>query len=390
MGAFKAAIDHLCLKEIKLNGRRFTWSNQQNSPTLTRIDWFLCTNESELIFSACFLHSLPSLMSGHTPLLLQAELDHHPNTSFHFKNFWTKMEGFHELVQAFGIDQSALSYETVTHQNGACGESNQTVEKEKIGDTRLQLAIVKEVLLWLEAAQEHRLLTDQEVDLCRRLKARSMGLAAIEKTRIKQRSRLTYIRCGDTNTKIFHIRASARRRKNYIHCLHTDVGMAIAHEEKEKVIRDYFNDHLGSVIPRSTTINRQSLGYSQQDLSELEVPFSVEEVQNIIKSMPSDKATFPRENVVVLNRDSLQKRLQSSYSPYGQTQRNLCSICFNKLAILCKLFVTPKFKDKFECNKHLYARLFLGRTQVFIILYLSLYLGMTNCYQSKADCRTQI
>jgi hypothetical protein len=27
MGAFKAAIDHLRLKEIKLNGRRFTWSN---------------------------------------------------------------------------------------------------------------------------------------------------------------------------------------------------------------------------------------------------------------------------------------------------------------------------------------------------------------------------
>ena len=28
MGAFRATIDHLRLKEIKLNGRRFTWSNQ--------------------------------------------------------------------------------------------------------------------------------------------------------------------------------------------------------------------------------------------------------------------------------------------------------------------------------------------------------------------------
>jgi exonuclease III len=27
MGAFRATIDHLQLKEIKLNGRRFTWSN---------------------------------------------------------------------------------------------------------------------------------------------------------------------------------------------------------------------------------------------------------------------------------------------------------------------------------------------------------------------------
>jgi len=35
-------------------------------------------------------------------------------------------------------------------------------KKEKIGDRRLQLAIVKEVLLQLEAAQEHRLLIDKK------------------------------------------------------------------------------------------------------------------------------------------------------------------------------------------------------------------------------------
>lgn len=99
MGAFRAAINHLHLKEIKLNGRRFTWSNQQDNPTLTRIDRFLCTPEWELTFPACFLHSLPSLMSDHTPLLLQGDLDHHPNTSFRFENFWTEMEGFQELVQ---------------------------------------------------------------------------------------------------------------------------------------------------------------------------------------------------------------------------------------------------------------------------------------------------
>ncbi|PWZ12752.1 hypothetical protein Zm00014a_036202 [Zea mays] len=33
----------LCLKEIKLNGLRFTWSNEQNNLTLTRIDRLVCT-----------------------------------------------------------------------------------------------------------------------------------------------------------------------------------------------------------------------------------------------------------------------------------------------------------------------------------------------------------
>jgi hypothetical protein len=113
-----------------------------------------------------------------------------------------------------------------------------------------------------------------EFDLCRDLNVHSTGLAAIEKSRIRQRSRLTYIRCGNANTKIFHIRASARRRKNYIHCLHTDEGIAIAHEEKEKVIGDYFKNHIGSAVPRTTTINWQSIGYTQHDLLDMEVPFS--------------------------------------------------------------------------------------------------------------------
>ena len=62
MGSFKEVIDNLGLKEIRLNGHRFTWSNEQDSPTLTRIDNIFCTPEQELLFPTCFLHSLPSLV----------------------------------------------------------------------------------------------------------------------------------------------------------------------------------------------------------------------------------------------------------------------------------------------------------------------------------------
>lgn len=58
MCAFKAAIDHLCLKEIKLNGRRFTWSNQQDSPTLTRMIGSYETQSGNL---SCLLLAFPSV-----------------------------------------------------------------------------------------------------------------------------------------------------------------------------------------------------------------------------------------------------------------------------------------------------------------------------------------
>ena len=59
--------------------------------------------------------------------------------------------------------------------------------REKIGDTRPQLALAKEILLRLEVAQELRALTPVELELRRRLKSRYLGLAAIEKSIIKQR-----------------------------------------------------------------------------------------------------------------------------------------------------------------------------------------------------------
>jgi len=129
--------------------------------------------------------------------------------------------------------------------------------------------------------------------LGRRLKARSTRLAAIEKSRIKQRAKLADIRDGDANTKFFHIRASTRMRKNYIHCLHTNGGVAITHNDKQKMIEDYFSDHLGAMAQRPRTFDWNALGYVPRDLSMLEVPVTQDEIKETINSMPSDKAPGP-------------------------------------------------------------------------------------------------
>jgi len=165
--------------------------------------------------------------------------------------------------------------------------------KTKIGDTKLQLAIVKEIILRLETAQEDRSLSQEELELLRRLKVRSVGLAMIEKSRIRQRSRLTYIRFGDANTKFFQLRANSRKRKNFIQCLHTTNGPVFRHEDKEKVITDHFRQHLGTSTIRPATFHWPLLGYQQHDLSSLEAPFTQEEIKDTIFSMPSYKAPGP-------------------------------------------------------------------------------------------------
>lgn len=151
MGSFKATIDSLLLKEIRLNGRRFTWSNEQDNPTLTRIDRLLWTTEWELLFPSCFLQSLPSLMSDHTPLLLLGELQHNQNMNFRFENFCTRMDGFQELVQDIWNKPvtSTQPLKRLHIKLTRVAKGIKRWRKEKIGDTRLQLAIVKEILLQL-------------------------------------------------------------------------------------------------------------------------------------------------------------------------------------------------------------------------------------------------
>uniref|UniRef100_A0A453BHH0 Endonuclease/exonuclease/phosphatase domain-containing protein n=1 Tax=Aegilops tauschii subsp. strangulata TaxID=200361 RepID=A0A453BHH0_AEGTS len=69
MGRFRRLISDLALKEVYLNGRRYTWSNEQ-SPTLVHLDRVLCTSDWEEAHAACSLRCLASVISVHSPLFL--------------------------------------------------------------------------------------------------------------------------------------------------------------------------------------------------------------------------------------------------------------------------------------------------------------------------------
>ncbi|WVZ89666.1 LOW QUALITY PROTEIN: hypothetical protein U9M48_036039 [Paspalum notatum var. saurae] len=85
--------------------------------------------------------------------------------------------------------------------------------------------------------------------------------------------------------KFFHLSASSRAPPNG--------NLAVAHEEKEKIIHEHFKTHLGAAPDRGITLNWSALALAQHDLSSLEVPFSLEEIKETIFSMPSDKAPGP-------------------------------------------------------------------------------------------------
>jgi hypothetical protein len=100
MGIFRRLINDLLLKEIYLNGHRYTWSNEQSPPTLVRLDRVLCTTDWEEAHGECHLRCLASVISDHSPLLLDCCPMPATHRRFHFEDYWLRLDGFQDMVRS--------------------------------------------------------------------------------------------------------------------------------------------------------------------------------------------------------------------------------------------------------------------------------------------------
>ena len=100
------------------------------------------------------------------------------------------------------------------------------------------------------------------------LKVKSLGLAAIQKARARQHSRLTWTRKGDSNTRFFQLHANARRKKSYISTIQSEEGLDVTQQDKTKIALEFFSKAVGSIMPRQQAINWEQLGYSPHNLED--------------------------------------------------------------------------------------------------------------------------
>jgi len=87
--------------------------------------------------------------------------------------------------------------------------------------------------------------------------------------------------------------ARHRKRKNFIGKLISGDRICTSHKDKASVIDDYYENLLGICTAKEHTINLADLGINAQDMSELDLPFTEDEVWRTIQQLPSDKAPRP-------------------------------------------------------------------------------------------------
>lgn len=247
------------------------------------------------LFPDCLLQSHATELSDHCPLLLGLKGGAKGKKRFHLESFWTKLPGFHEAVaDSWNKPVTATcAVEWVSLKLKHLTRDLQSWSQRQVGHVKTQLALSREILHRLEIAQDNRSLSSDEDCLRRELKRHCLVLASLERTIARLRSRVKNLKDGDANTSFFQIQARFRKKKNTIAKLQVGDQVVTSQEEKQQAILGYYDQLLGTALPRSQTLDLQYFHQGGLNLADLDSPISDDEVWVTIKTLPSDRALGP-------------------------------------------------------------------------------------------------
>ena len=299
MSRFRQFINETDLQELYLKGRLFTWSNERDTPTLERLDRVFTSEEWTLAFPNHELSALATECSDHAPLLLKSDCTITHCMRFCFEIFWPKCEGYLQVVEEAW--NAPLPWSTSDADAFRCldfklrntAKMLKSWSAKRVGSVRLQLAIAKEITLRLDAVQDTRTLMPHELALRRKAKLCSLGLASLQRTLVRQRSRITFLAEGDANTRFFHLQACHRSRKGHISKLRTEETVLFREDEMADAVFQHFENMLGTRGIQNNYINFEELGLPSVGDTMLDHCFSEEEIWQAIGEMPNDKAPGP-------------------------------------------------------------------------------------------------
>jgi hypothetical protein len=218
-----------------------------------------------------------------------------PKRRFRFEQIWLKLEGFDEAVKEAWVCGSGITdpFRRLDALFRNAAEALQRWGQRRIGNLKLQLAMANMVIFRLDAAQEFRSLSPGEQWLRRTLKHLVLGLASMERTMARQRSRIRWLREGDANTKLFHAVANGRRIKNFIPSIRVGDEIITEQDQKVEAFSDAYADILGTARTRLHTFDLDAVGMQPLELQDLESLFTEKEVWDTVRELPADRAPGP-------------------------------------------------------------------------------------------------
>jgi hypothetical protein len=150
------------------------------------------------------------------------------------------------------------------------------------------------VLNLLDGLEEQRPLSLPEFNFRNIIKERIANLLHCKRIYWKNRCTIRWVILGGENTKFFHVAATKSYRRNKIPSLTSNDGVSYNdHEAKAAIIWNTFSKRLGYTDKPTMHFPLGDLIARIDGLESLSLPFTSEEIDNIIKSLPTDRSPGP-------------------------------------------------------------------------------------------------
>ncbi|KAL5747974.1 hypothetical protein ACOSQ2_025271 [Xanthoceras sorbifolium] len=260
---FREALDACGLQDLGFEGPLFTWCNGRvgNAFVQERLDRYVCSRDWLSLFPASYVQHLDFWKSDHRLILLHIAVQGSVLSDrrdgrryrFHFEESWVGTaecdqiveNNWRDLVAPVRLGGVCDNIRRCSASLGRWNSLNRASLRRGINTKRLELASLNRSVSagsWRDIR-----LVEKELD----------DLLLQEEIYWRQRSRVSWLKFGDRNSKFFHAKASARRKVNEIlglsderGCWHSDPGSV------HRIVYEYFLSIFSSSAPSPETLRR--------------------------------------------------------------------------------------------------------------------------------------
>ena len=296
MRDFREVLSECDLHDIGFQGAPWTFCNMQREGrnVKVRLDRGVASPAWSSRFPQAVITHLTTPSSDHAPLLLEREETTlaRPMKIMRYEEVWERESSLPEVIQeawTMGADASTLG--DINDKMKVTMTKLVSWSKDKIGNVRKKIKDLREKLG--ELRNIGLLDTDNEVHS---VKKELEEMLHREEIWWKQRSRITWLKEGDRNTRYFHLKASWRAKKNKIKKLKKNDGSTTMNKKEMKEISRSFFQQLYTKDDNLNPVNLLNMFHekiSEQMNADLIKPFTDEEISDALFQIGPLKAPGP-------------------------------------------------------------------------------------------------
>ncbi|GKV51081.1 hypothetical protein SLEP1_g57759 [Rubroshorea leprosula] len=283
------------LVDVKLTNRRYTWYKPDGTAR-SRLNRFLLSTEMSNMEGEWIQQALPRNISDHCAVVLKSRTTDWGPRPFRVLDAWQQHPEFKKVVEEKWSEMEVEGFAGYKCQQKLklLKEFLKGWNKEVFGNME---ALYGQAVKKVEQVDMQNEVSDlEEAEIVKRQEGFSEMWDCIRKRELiwKQKSRDKWVREGDANTRFFHRVAIGRRAHNNIVGVMSEGGWCEEPDAVKNEVAKYFSKCFQGDSwnrPKPGELNFQQI--SEEKKEWLERPFSVEEIEEGLRSCDGSKAPGP-------------------------------------------------------------------------------------------------